>query len=585
MEFIIRTEIIKVLQEIPKIKPFSNSQGSTLGISGTNFTVEHNSNFAYGDYTSNVAMMGSKDFGKSPRELAELIKEKLDEKILLAPQKGLTLGAIEKIEIAGPGFINFYLARSFFKNQIIEINKSGDHWGKNKNIPEGQLVLLEYTSPNLFKPLHVGNLVGNIIGESIARLFEYSGVEIKRINYPSDIGLTVAKGVWGLMKTGGDADDIKSLGEAYRIGNDAYENEENLKKEIENINKALCLGNDSKLNEIRKHGIKTSYEHIEKICHMLGTTFDGEIFESETGPIGRKIVEANLSNGIFEKSMGAIIFPGEKYGLHTRVFITSQGLTTYEAKDLGNFSLKNKKYPNWTQSIIVTGAEQREYFKVVIEAIRAVFNFAKNKTIEHILTGFLTLTTGKMSSRKGNVLTGESLLFEIKEEALGRVKKINPENANELAQDIAVGALKYQILRQAVGSNIVFDKKQALSFEGDSGPYLQYTHARIVSVLNKAQSVNIEPSATNVPEVPYEIEKFLYQFPEVVERALKERSPHYIVIFLTKLAGLFNTFYANERIADTTDVYAPYKIFLVMAIQQTLKNGLYLLGIQAPNKM
>jgi arginyl-tRNA synthetase len=288
---------------------------------------------------------------------------------------------------------------------------------------------------------------------------------------------------------------------------------------------------------------------------------------------------------VFEESEGAVIYRGEKVGLHTRVFLNSQGLPTYEAKDVGNFALKQEKYPAWTSSYIVTGAEQREYFKVLIAALREVFPEAQGKVIEHIPTGFLTLTTGKMSSRKGNVLTGESLLADLIEEAKQRAKEGRTENMEELTETVAVGALKYQILRQGIGQNIIFDKERALSLEGDSGLYLMYTHARIASMEKKASEVGMEASVKTAPETPYEIEKLVYQFPEIILQAQIERAPHHLVVYLTELASAFNTFYAHEKIVDTDDSYAPYKLALTKAVRTTLKNGLWALGMKAPENM
>lgn len=559
MESVIRTAIEEIAKE--------------LGFEVGEFSVEHPADFAHGDYASNIAMTLAKSAGKSPREIAEAIKEKLDGEIEY----------VEKIEIAGAGFLNFFLARDFFVEEITRALTLGNQWGANDNFADTQ-VLLEYTSPNLFKPLHVGNLVGNIVGESLARLFTASGAEVKRINYPSDIGLTVAKGVWGIQKTGGNPDDISALGEAYRTGNDAYENDPAAKEEIEAVNRALYKGDNAGLNDIRERGIKTSRARLQELCAVLGTEFDFEIFESEAGPTGEALVRENLGT-VFAESEGAVIYKGEDRGLHTRVFINSQGLPTYEAKDIGNFSRKQDMYPDWDTSIVVTGSEQREYFKVIIAAIREVFPEAAEKDLEHVATGFLTLTTGKMSSRKGNVLTGESILEEMQEAAKERAAESRAEDKEALSKVIAVAALKYQILRQSLGTDIVFDKERALSFEGDSGPYLQYTYARINSLLEKAASVGVSVEVGHAPEVPYIVEKIIYQFPEVIEKALRERAPHQVVTYLTELAGAFNTFYAAEKIADADDEYAPYKAAVAAVVAQTLANGLWVLGINAPARM
>lgn len=590
------------------IRKVITAELEALGIAGADFAVEHPADLSHGDYATNVAMVAfskirqssksdaediletpisrtahtesylgmifNESRSKNPREFAEQLKTKLEGKIT----------QVSKIEIAGPGFINFHLTRDFFSEKIAGIVTESHTWGANNSL-HGEDIIFEYTSPNLFKPLHVGNLVGNIIGESISRLFELGGATVHRVNYPSDIGLTVAKGVWGLQKTAGDPSDINQIGEAYRVGNEAYENDPEAKEAIEAVNRALYSRSDETLYALRAKGILTSRKHFEELCRMLGTTFDTEILESQASGIGTKIVREQVAHGVFEESEGAFIFRGEKYGLHTRVFLNSQGLPTYEAKDLGNFALKQETYPDWTQSFVVTGGEQREYFKVIIAAIRDVFADAKDKVIEHIPTGFLTLTTGKMSSRKGNVLTGEEILAEVEKEARKRAEESRAENLDELTEMVAVGALKYQILRQGIGSDIVFDKERALSLEGDSGPYLMYTHARIASIEEKAKEAGMEANTTNAPETPYAIEKLVYQFPEIILKSQNERAPHHLVVFLTELASAFNSFYAHEKIVDTEDTYAPYKLALASAVKATLKNGLWALGIKAPERM
>ncbi|MCF7816152.1 MAG: arginine--tRNA ligase [Candidatus Pacebacteria bacterium] len=557
----------------PLIRKAIENALEELGITGVLFAVEHPAEITHGDYSTNVAMVCAKKLGKSPHEIAEQFREVLEGKI----------SHVDSVSIAGSGFINFHLTRDFFSEKITDVNTNPETFGKNDSL-KGENIIFEYTSPNLFKPLHIGNLVGNIVGESISRLFEYGGATLNRVNYPSDIGLTVAKGVWGLQKTGGDPKDINQIGDAYRVGNDAYEHDPEAKEEIEFVNRSLYLNDNEDLTNLRAQGIETSRARLADLCRMLGTTFDTEIFESEVSALGTKIVRENIGK-VFEESNGAVIFRGEKYGFHTRVFLNSQGLPTYEAKDVGNFAKKQEKYPDWTQTFVVTGGEQREYFKVLIAALREVFPDISHKKIEHIPTGFLTLTTGKMSSRKGNVLTGESLIAEVKDEVEARAKESRAENVTELTEQVSIGALKYQILRQSVGSDIVFDKERALSLEGDSGPYLMYTHARISSIEEKAHKIGMNSDTKVAPSVPYEIEKLIYQFPEVIVKAQTERAPHYVVTYLTALASSFNSFYAHEKIIDNEDMYAPYKLAVASSVKNILRNGLWVLGMKAPEKM
>ena len=543
------------------------------GLPEVSFVVEHPADTGHGDYASNVALVLAKQVGKSPRHLAKELAAALTD----------TIEYVTEVSVAGPGFLNFRLHRDFFVREMVRIKEQGDQWGSNER-QRGEEVLIEYTSPNLFKPLHIGNLVGNIIGESFVRLFTFAGATVRRLNYPSDIGLTVAKGVWGLKTSGKDPHDINTLGEAYRLGNEAYEQDAAAKAEIEAVNRALYAGTDDELSVLREVGLATSQARFAELCRLLGTEFDTQIYESEASESGVQMVQAHQGS-VFVESEGAVVYPGEKVGLHTRVFVNSQGLPTYEAKDLGNFVQKQKHYPYWTRSVVITGNEQREYFKVLHAVMEEIFPEAKERVLEHIPTGFLTLTTGKMSSRKGRVLTGESLLAELMEEAKRKAEQTRTDNIQELTEAVAVAALKYQILHHGVGSDIVFNKERALSFEGDSGPYLQYTHARIISVLEKAESVGVTPAVLSVPEEPYAIERLVYQFPEVIDAALAERAPHQVATYLTQLAGAFNTFYATEKIADPDDQYAPYKAAVSDAVRITLKNGLWVLGIKAPGRL
>jgi len=537
------------------------------------FTLEHPSELKNGDYATNVALVLAKQTERNPKETAELIKSALMEQ---------GYAYIEKVEVAGPGFINFHLARSFFAESITKIIGEDAAWGRVSSY-EGTLVMMEYTSPNLFKPLHIGNLVGNILGESIARLFEFSGASVKRINYPSDIGLTVAKGVWSLKKNALNPSDITELGKAYVEGNRAYETDPLAKKEIEAVNVALYGDSDPELSELRRVGIETSRRHLGTLCAKLGTTFDSEFFESESGPLGKELVTAKVDE-VFEKSEGAVVYRGENEGLHTRVFLNSQGLPTYEAKEVGLFELKRKAYPKFDISITVTGGEQREFFAVVFAAIRKVFGKAAHgKELKHIANGFLRLTTGKMSSRKGNVITGESVIADVEGAAREKMKETRSLDEN-LATAVAVGAIKYSVLRQGTGRDIIFDVEKSLSLEGDSGPYLQYAHTRAVSVMRKAEEAKLEADGGEAPTETYEVERLLYRFPEVVGRASKEHEPHYLTTYLTQVAGAFNSFYAKERIVDDKK-FGAYKLALTEAFANTMRNGLWLLGIAAPERM
>ncbi len=582
-----------------------------LASGDVSFVVERPLTMDHGDYSTNVALVAAKMLKNNPMEVAEKLVEILETKYRVQ-KSGVTqsrdprtfgngvllkesnIEYLKKIEVAGAGFINFHLSQSAIISEVARA-VTDKSWGNN-NLYAGRKVLIEYTSPNLFKPLHIGNLVGNIVGESVARLLEVGGAEVVRFNYPSDIGLTVAKGVWGLKSNHGDPANILALGEAYRVGNTAYEDNDTAKKEIEDINRALYAGSDEELNALRMAGIQTSRKHLAELCATLGTSFDAEIFESQSSPVGLEIVLAHLADDIFEKSEGAVVFHAEQINpkLHTRVFVNSQGLPTYEAKDIGLFSLKQKAYPNIDTFITVTGTEQKEYFKIIFTAIGKLFpDISQNKILRHIATGFLTLTTGKMSSRKGNVLTGESLLADLRDVAKEKMEGRTLAFPEKIAEQIAVGAIKYSVLKQGSGKDITFDPQKALSLEGDSGPYLQYACVRARSLIKTAEVAGVIAEAKLVEKMVWPhltpltpritLERTLIHFPDVVYRAVAELEPHHLTTYLTELASAFNSWYANERIIDGPN--PPYGLLLATAVERTLSIGLTTLGIPTPEEM
>ena len=461
----LKTAITKVLAE--------------LGIVGVSFVLEHPADMAHGDFATNAAMVAAKKADKNPRTLAEEIVAKL---------KAQNNTDVIAIDIAGPGFINFKIAPTVFDKELSSALSSGENWGWNANL-KGKKVMVEYTDPNPFKEFHIGHLMSNTIGESISRLIEASGAETKRACYQGDVGLHVAKAVWGIMK--GDELMMKLYREtkdvplhkkltflaiAYAQGARAYEtgypenqNLERCRSEITAINKKIYDRSDSKINELYDWGKIASLEYFETIYKRLGTQHEGGkafnyyFFESKTGEFGKKIVEEHPE--IFEKSDGAIVYKGdEAKGLHTRVFINKDGLPTYEAKELGLAKIKYDSFP-YDTSIVITGNEVNDYFKVLLDAMQKVFPELAEKT-EHYSHGMLRLPTGKMSSRTGDVITAVSLIGEAKEKAQ---EKINPnivqaDQRDALAEQVAIGAIKYSILRQSKGRDIIFDFDQSLSF-------------------------------------------------------------------------------------------------------------------------
>ncbi|MFA6227325.1 MAG: arginine--tRNA ligase [Candidatus Paceibacterota bacterium] len=544
--------------------------------------LEHPEDISHGDYSSNIAMILAKAVAENPREFAEKIKAEILER---KPAE------IEKIEVADPGFINFYLSKNFFTDSVKEILKSGEKFGKNKDL-RSQKIVVEYTDPNPFKEFHIGHLMSNSIGEAVSRIIEANGANVKRACYQGDVGLHVAKAIYGIIVLQPDIDKLfsdkkysaSSLGEAYVYGAEAYEGDLAAKADILKINKNIYDGSDPLANKVYKWGRKISLEYFEDIYKILGTSFDNKFFESETGPFGKEIVEKNIGK-VFEKSDGAIIFRGENYGLHTRVFINKEGLPTYEAKELGLAKIKYDK-TKYDKSIVITGNEINEYFKVLLKAMSLVFPELAVKTV-HLSHGMLRLPTGKMSSRTGQVVTAVSLIDKIKDTIKEKMKgrEMSEKEREKVSEEVSVGALKYSILKQVTGKDIIFDFDKSISFEGDSGPYLQYSYARAKSVLRKAKDERISGNTKERGHEIFELEKMLYRFPEIVERAGKDYAPNHIATYLIQLASSFNGFYAKGKIVDKEDKNSSYKVALTEAFTVVLKNGLNLLGIKAPEKM
>ncbi len=569
----IETDIKKLIAEA------SNKIGIEV-VTG-DIELEHPTEISFGDFSTNVAMAFAKKIGKAPRELAEEIIKNIDTK---------EYPFLEKISVAGPGFINISLSRKFF-DEIGEEAIKGDFG--SINLFKGKKIMIEYTNTNIFKELHIGHLMSNTVGESVSRILKNSGAEVKNSTYQGDVGLHIAKAIWGMKKDADKMPDEKSsisektafLGSVYAKGSVAYEEDEKAKVEIVSINKHIYNKDDQEINELYKWGRKVSLEHFEEVYEKLDTHFDYYFFEGDVSDLGLSIVKEFLKKGVFEKSEGAIVFPGEKFGLHTRVFINSEGLPTYEAKDIGNTIKKYETY-KFDENIIVTAVEQKGYFEVVFKALEQIDKDIALK-MKHLPHGMLRLPTGKMGSRKGNVITGEGLIDRASELVREKMKDrdISPNEKEEIILEIAVGAIRYSILKHTLGSDIIFDFEKSISFEGNSGPYLQYSYTRAIAILDKAKKEGLQVSIKDKPKNIYNLEKLISRFPEITKRSAVEYSPHHIALYLTDLASEFNSWYAKEKIVDIDDADSPYKIATTEMFANVMKKGLSLLGIKTPRKM
>jgi arginyl-tRNA synthetase len=506
----------------------------------------------FGDYSTNIALQLGGKLHKNPREIAVALASKLHGQERIA-----------EVNIAGPGFINIKLS----DKALLDLTQQ-----KPAQKYNGQVILVEFGDPNPFKEMHIGHLYSYIVGDSISRLLESSGARVHRLSYHGDVGLHVARAIWGMQHS--DNPD-QSIGVFYAEGAKAYEESEEAKQQIQDIN-AKIYKLDESIKDLYEKGKEKSFAEFDKVLEALGIKTDRRYLESESTPIGVEFVKQNLGK-VFEESDGAVIYRGEKVGLHTRVFITSKGLPTYEAKDLGLTELKNQDYPTAVRSIIITANEQTEYFKVMLAALKEFDEQLASKTT-HIAHGFLSLSSGKMSSRSGNIYSAKDLLDNVRSE----VEKKYP--SSEVGEVVYLAAAKYSMLKHRLGQDIVVDIQESVSLEGNSGPYLQYAHARARNILNKVEgSSPLSTLHSPLDANERSLARKIGEYAEAIEKATDELMPHHVATYLYELSQVFNRFYEKSRVIG--DERQNIRLTLVESYANVLKNGLQILGITAPEKM
>lgn len=527
----------------------------------------------FGDYSTNVALQIAKQVGKSPRDIAAILVEEVRVRLV---------GTASDVTIAGPGFINVKLNDETLLQQASSA-------GSDKPLV-GKKVLVEYSDPNPFKPLHAGHLYTTLVGDTIARLVERAGATVTRINYGGDVGLHVGKCMWAIMRALGEdplaqlatiqeAERPAWLGTRYVEGNTYYTDDEAAKQEIVACNRRVYEvhqqnDHESDFAQVYWTCRQWSYDYFNELYRQLQVQpFDRFIPESSVTNLGVQTVKEQLAKGTYQESDGAVIFDGEKHGLHKRVFVNSEGLPTYETKEVGLILTKWHDY-EFDESIIITANEQEQYMQVVLKSIEQFAPTPVERT-RHLTHGIVKLQGGvKISSRKGNGPTALDIIAAAVE--AGKESGMNPSTSTILA------AIKYAFAKNRVGGDIIYDPKESIALEGNSGPYLQYAHARARSILGKATAqpaLDIE----SLQSAERTLVRKIGEYTEVLERAIAERMPHHICTYLYELAQSFNRFYEGNRVVG--DSREAIRIQLVTLYADVLKDGLQLLGIQAPEHM
>lgn len=596
MEQTLKNKILEVL----------SSEWKKLGLKLKDVEITKPNHEDHGEYSSNIAMRMVKELKRSPLDIANAIVGNLGE-----------IDGVESIEAVAPGFINFKLDNLYYSRVLKGIDEK---YGES-DLLKGKKVMVEYTDPNPFKVLHIGHLFTNMIGESLARLFESAGAEVKRANYQGDVGLHVAKTMWGLEEKLGEekmvwddvaklelADRVAYLGQAYAMGNNAYEDDKGAVEAMKDLNYYVFIAaqdelaeeilsdyrkyvdvNEDKLAYIKKvyiEGRQWCLDYFEIIYDRVGTKFDFYFFESIVGEFGMKMVMDNLGK-VFKEDAEAIIFKGKDYGLHTRVFVNKLGLPTYEAKDLGLAVYKSEKY-DADLSVIITAEEQASYFQVMLKALEQIKPDVANNTL-HLAHGMVKLPGAqKMSSRTGSILGAEWLLDEVRGKIVAKMKesensdKVNIENVSDV---LSVAAVKYAFLRSALGKDVVFDFDEATQFDGDTGPYIMYAYTRCKSILKSIKNSEGQLGNFKFDEAESRVMRLLNYFPEEVAFAVANNAPSRIVGYLFDLAQAFNNFYQVHSVKDSKGDEQIKRLKMVKAVSIVLQKGLHLIGVQTVEKM
>ena len=536
---------------------------------------------ANGDYAFPCFRL-AKTLKKSPQIIATETKEKIN----------LDNKNIEKVEVAG-GYLNFYINKNLLTKEVISNIESQEEYGKaqtkkNKNI------IVEYSSPNIAKPFHIGHLRTTGIGQALYNIYKYLGYNTIAINHLGDYGTQFGKMIEGYKRWGNeytlDEHPIDDLLDLYvRINNLCKEDEEVLNLCRENFKK--LENGDEYCTRIWRKFKDLSLKEFQRVYDMLGTTFDswnGEAFYTDKMP---EVVDILEKSGHLEESNGAKIINLEDQGINTPcMVIKSNGSTTYDTRDLAAVLYRARTY-DFDKCLYVVAYEQDLHFRQIFASAKYLGLDEKYlKGLEHISYGMVRLKTGKMSTREGTVIKLEDLLNE----SIQRVQKIieeknpNLEDKEEIAKKIGIGAVIFNNLATGRIKDQVFDWDEVLNFQGETGPYIQYTYVRTKSVLEKVgyipkvKDINVECMQDKYSQ---NIIKLIYNFEDVLNQVTEKNEPSILARYLIDLSKAYSNFYNENKIICDDKELQDARVFLSFATGKVLKQGAELIGMKMPNKM
>lgn len=514
---------------------------------------------------------------KNPKDIAIELSDKMK-----------PLGAVKLVEALGP-YVNFFADWDKVGGAVIKgaLKEKGRYGSASKK--HGR-VIVEFAHPNTHKAYHIGHLRTLTLGESLSRVMDLAGYNVIRGNYQGDIGPHVARCLWGIqnLKVKEPAKDKGGwLGEIYAKASMKATNPK-VEAEIKQINKDLYAGKPA-LVKLWKKTRKWSLDYFDGVYRDFGTKFDRLYFESEIEGAAVKLAKQLLKKKVAKLSDGAIIMDLEKHKLGIYVLLTQDGTPLYSIKDFVLAELQDTEYKP-SMIIHVVASEQDLHFRQLIKSLELT-KPRLAKIERHLSYGLVNLESGKMKSREGKVILYEELVGKLKEVARkvtrGKNPKLPKAGLEKITRMVAMGALKYDMIKISPEKTIVFDWDRALSFEGNNAPYLQYTHARSSSILRKSKMKGVGKFDASRLHDPKEIAviRLVSEFPGVVEKSARDLRPHYIATYAYGLCDSFNQFYQSVPVLKADEKARPARLALVSAVQITLRNAMRLLGIEAPEKM
>ncbi len=534
----------------------------------------------------------AKTLRKSPPEIANQIKEKLEENGISNSE------IIKKVEIAG-GYLNFYISSKIFTKEVLEQISNNEKFGieseddKNKE----KNIVIDYSAPNIAKPFHIGHLRSTVIGAALYNIYKYLGYNVTGINHLGDYGTQFGKLIEGYKRWGKEydieSDPINELTKIYiRINTACKEDEQILQACRDNFKK--LEDEDPYCVEIWKKFRELSLKEFQRVYNLLGSTFDswnGEAFYSDKM---QEVIEILEKSGKLKESQGAKIVELEEQGINTPcIIVKSNGSSTYATRDLAAILYRARNY-NFDKALYVTSFEHVLHFKQVFATAKYLGLDEKYiKGLEHVSFGMVLLPTGKMSTREGNIVKLEELLNEAIERAKEIIEQKNPEleNKEEVAKKVGIGAIIFNDLSNSRVKDEVFDWNNILNFQGETGPYIQYTYVRTKSVLEKAgvKIDNISFDMVNFDSLEdtysQNIIKLLYDFHNILIQVTEKNEPSILSRYLIELAKAYSVFYNENRIMVEDTSIKNSRIYLTFAVEKVLKIGANLLGIEMPEKM